>query len=53
MGVSASLMRSPPGFKKLRHYLERHVLDFLLSIIKRRGFGSKTEFWADNLESGL
>lgn len=44
-------MRSRPGFKKLRHYPERHGLDFLLSMIKLRGFGNKTEFWDYNLES--
>jgi pyrimidine oxygenase len=30
---------------------ERHGLDFVLSMIKLRGFGGKTEFWDHNLES--
>ncbi len=30
---------------------ERYGLDFVLSMIKLRGFGGKTEFWDHNLES--
>ena len=30
---------------------EAHGLDFVLSMIKLRGFGGKTEFWDHNLES--
>ena len=30
---------------------EKYGLDFLLSMIKLRGFGGKTEFWEHNLES--
>lgn len=30
---------------------EKHGLDFVLSMIKLRGFGGKTEFWDHNLES--
>ena len=30
---------------------ERHGLDFVLSMIKLRGFGGETEFWDHNLES--
>ena len=30
---------------------ERHGLDFVLSMIKLRGFGGETEFWEHNLES--
>jgi pyrimidine oxygenase len=30
---------------------ERYGLDFVLSMIKLRGFGGKTEFWNHNLES--
>src|SRR6201746_369551 len=30
---------------------EKYGLDFVLSMIKLRGFGGKTEFWDHNLES--
>src|SRR6201746_2981047 len=30
---------------------EKYGLDFVLSIVKLRGFGGKTEFWDHNLES--
>src|SRR3982075_1057129 len=30
---------------------ERYGLDFVLSMIKLRGFGGKSEFWDHNLES--
>jgi pyrimidine oxygenase len=37
--------------KQIALSAERHGLDFLLSMIKLRGFGGKTEFWDYNLES--
>ena len=37
--------------KRIAQSAERHGLDFLLSMIKLRGFGGKTEFWEYGLES--
>ena len=37
--------------KEIALRAERYGLDFLLSMIKLRGFGGKTEFWEYNLES--
>ncbi len=37
--------------KQITLSAERHGLDFVLSMIKLRGFGGKTEFWDHNLES--
>ena len=37
--------------KQITLTAERHGLDFVLSMIKLRGFGGKTEFWDHNLES--
>ncbi|HQT80220.1 MAG TPA: pyrimidine utilization protein A [Rhodopila sp.] len=43
-----------PSFKMNKQVTltaERHGLDFVLSMIKLRGFGGKTEFWDHNLDS--
>ncbi|AMB44889.1 pyrimidine monooxygenase [Methylobacterium sp. AMS5] len=37
--------------KQITLKAEQHGLDFVLSMIKLRGFGGKTEFWDHNLES--
>ena len=37
--------------KEITLKAERYGLDFVLSMIKLRGFGGKTEFWDHNLES--
>ena len=37
--------------KEISIRAERYGFDFLLSMIKLRGFGGKTEFWEHNLES--
>ncbi|MBP7336674.1 pyrimidine utilization protein A [Niveispirillum sp.] len=37
--------------KQITLSAEKHGLDFVLSMIKLRGFGGKTEFWDHNLES--
>lgn len=37
--------------KQITLKAEAHGLDFVLSMIKLRGFGGKTEFWEHNLES--
>ncbi len=37
--------------KQITVTAERYGLDFVLSMIKLRGFGGKTEFWDHNLES--
>jgi pyrimidine oxygenase len=37
--------------KEIAIRAEKYGLDFLLSMIKLRGFGGKTEFWEHNLES--
>jgi len=37
--------------KQIALSAEKHGLDFVLSMIKLRGFGGKTEFWDHNLES--
>lgn len=37
--------------KEIAIRAEKYGLDFLLSMIKLRGFGGKTEFWEYNLES--
>ncbi len=37
--------------KQIAQSAEKHGLDFLLSMIKLRGFGGKTEFWEYGLES--
>src|SRR5277367_129705 len=37
--------------KQITLTAERYGLDFVLSMIKLRGFGGKTQFWDHNLES--
>src|SRR5580658_7781474 len=37
--------------KQITQTAERYGVDFVLSMIKLRGFGGKTEFWDHNLES--
>ena len=37
--------------KTVAQTAEKYGLDFVLSMIKLRGFGGKTEFWDHNLES--
>src|SRR6201997_657231 len=37
--------------KEITLRAEKYGLDFVLSMIKLRGFGGKTEFWDHNLES--
>src|SRR5207237_10054694 len=37
--------------KEIAQKAESYGVDFLLSMIKLRGFGGKTEFWEYNLES--
>ena len=37
--------------KEIAQRAEKYGLDFLLSMIKLRGFGGKTQFWEYNLES--
>jgi pyrimidine oxygenase len=37
--------------KRITLEAERYGMDFVLSMIKLRGFGGKTEFWDHNLES--
>ena len=37
--------------KQVAQTAEKYGLDFVLSMIKLRGFGGKTEFWDHNLES--
>jgi len=52
--ISETSPQYKPSFdlnKKIALAAERHGLDFLLSMIKLRGFGGKTEFWDYGLES--
>ncbi|MET0372152.1 MAG: pyrimidine utilization protein A [Sphingobium sp.] len=52
--ISESAPQYKPSFdlnKTIAQSAERHGLDFLLSMIKLRGFGGKTEFWEYGLES--
>jgi pyrimidine oxygenase len=52
--ISENSPQYKPSFelnKQIALSAERHGLDFLLSMIKLRGFGGKTEFWDYNLES--
>src|SRR5258708_9759422 len=52
--VSTTSPQYRPSFElNLRTTLnaERYGLDFVLSMIKLRGFGGKSEFWDHNLES--
>jgi pyrimidine oxygenase len=52
--ISENAPQYKPSFalnKQIALRAEHHGLDFLLSMIKLRGFGGKTEFWDYNLES--
>ena len=52
--ISENSPQYMPSFdlnKRIALAAERHGLDFLLSMIKLRGFGGKTEFWDYGLES--
>ena len=52
--VSTTSPQYKPSFelnKRTTLNAERYGLDFVLSMIKLRGFGGKSEFWDHNLES--
>ena len=52
--ISENAPQYKPSFalnKAIAQKAEGYGLDFLLSMIKLRGFGGKTEFWDHNLES--
>ena len=52
--ISENAPQYKPSFdlnKAIAQKAEEHGLDFLLSMIKLRGFGGKTEFWEYGLES--
>ncbi len=52
--ISENAPQYMPSFdlnKEIALRAEKHGLDFLLSMIKLRGFGGKTEFWEYGLES--
>ena len=52
--ISETAPQYMPSFdlnKTIALSAEKHGLDFLLSMIKLRGFGGKTEFWEYGLES--
>ena len=52
--ISENAPQYMPSFdmnKQVAQSAEKHGLDFLLSMIKLRGFGGKTEFWEYGLES--
>lgn len=52
--ISETSPQYMPSFdlnKQIALAAERHGLDFLLSMIKLRGFGGKTQFWDYGLES--
>ena len=52
--ISSTSPQYMPSFdlnKAIAQRAEHHGLDFLLSMIKLRGFGGKTEFWEYGLES--
>ena len=52
--ISRNSPQYMPSFalnKRITQTAERHGLDFVLSMIKLRGFGGATEFWDHNLES--
>lgn len=52
--ISETAPQYMPSFnlnKTIAVSAEKHGLDFLLSMIKLRGFGGKTEFWEYGLES--
>ncbi|QUS37158.1 pyrimidine utilization protein A [Falsirhodobacter algicola] len=52
--ISENAPQYMPSFelnKEITLKAEEHGLDFVLTMIKLRGFGGKTEFWDHNLES--
>src|ERR1700709_1874790 len=52
--ISENSPQYMPSFdlnKEIAQKAESYGVDFLLSMIKLRGFGGKTEFWEHNLES--
>ena len=52
--ISSTSPQYKPSFdlnKAVVQTAERHGLDFVLSMIKLRGFGGPTEFWDHNLDS--
>ncbi|WP_417480517.1 pyrimidine utilization protein A [Maricaulis maris] len=52
--ISETAPQYKPSFelnKQITMSAEKHGLDFVLTMIKLRGFGGKTEFWDHNLES--
>ena len=52
--ISENAPQYKPSFdlnKEIAIRAEKHGLDFLLSMIKLRGFGGKTQFWDYGLES--
>ena len=52
--ISETAPQYLPSFdlnKQIAQSAEKHGLDFLLSMIKLRGFGGKTQFWEYGLES--
>ena len=52
--ISETAPQYKPSFelnKQITLSAEKHGLDFVLTMIKLRGFGGKTEFWDHNLES--
>jgi pyrimidine oxygenase len=52
--ISENAPQYLPSFdlnKQIAQSAEKHGLDFLLSMIKLRGFGGKTQFWEYGLES--
>ena len=52
--ISENAPQYKPSFdlnKEIAQRAEKYGLDFLLSMIKLRGFGGKTEFWEYGLES--
>lgn len=52
--ISEAAPQYKPSFdlnKQVAQTAEKYDLDFVLTMIKLRGFGGKTEFWDHNLES--
>ena len=52
--ISTTSPQYKPSFelnKQVTLNAERYGLDFVLSMIKLRGFGGKSEFWDHNLDS--
>ena len=52
--ISENSPQYMPSFelnKEIAQKAEKYGLDFVLTMIKLRGFGGKTEFWEHNLES--